>query len=190
MLTWSFGVYAGRTRCICLYRTVLPLLMDSKNWSSFDLDFGVTIYPCAIPFPKQNLQCDVCRLHSLIKQWSPTLIVDHWLIHWLYHPLFLYSFTCMTLPLQQYPVYVTTLSFIHILAIVTTLFTLLALIKTVVSKKYYEFLDIFSKKASDTLLPHSKYNHQICLLEEYRRDYSHSLFSKMSEPKLQFVKNS
>ena len=29
--------------------------MESKNWSFFDLDFQVTIYPCAIPFSKQTL---------------------------------------------------------------------------------------------------------------------------------------
>ena len=56
VLTWSFGVCADRTRCICLYRTALSLLMEGKNWSSFDLDFWVTIYPCAISFPKQTLQ--------------------------------------------------------------------------------------------------------------------------------------
>ena len=31
--------------------------------------------------------------------------------------------------------------------------------KTVVLKEYHEFLDVFSKKASDTLSPHSKYDH-------------------------------
>ena len=29
--------------------------MEGKNWSSFDLDFQVTIYSCAILFPKQIL---------------------------------------------------------------------------------------------------------------------------------------
>ena len=56
VLTWSFGACMDRTWCICLYRTALPLLMEGKNWSSFDLDFWVTIYPCAIPFSKQTLQ--------------------------------------------------------------------------------------------------------------------------------------
>ena len=59
--------------------------------------------------------------------------------------------------------------------------------KTVVPEEYHKFLDVFSKEALDILLPHSKYDHQICLLEEYR-DHGHSLLSKMSEPKLQFVK--
>ena len=59
--------------------------------------------------------------------------------------------------------------------------------KTVVPKEYHKFLDVFSKEAFDTLLPHSKYNHQIHLLESYR-DHGNSPFSKMSEPKLQFVK--
>ena len=31
--------------------------------------------------------------------------------------------------------------------------------KTMVSEEYHKFLDVFSKKASDTLLPHSKYDH-------------------------------
>ena len=59
--------------------------------------------------------------------------------------------------------------------------------KTVVFKEYHKFLDVFLKEASDTLLPHSKYNHQIRLLEGYK-DHGHSLFSKILEPKLQFVK--
>ena len=60
-------------------------------------------------------------------------------------------------------------------------------LKTIVPKKYHKFLDVFSKEAFDTLLPYSKYNHQIRLLKSYR-DYGNSFFSKMSEPKLQFVK--
>ena len=59
--------------------------------------------------------------------------------------------------------------------------------KTVVPEEYYEFLNIFSKETLDTLSPHSKYDHQICLLEGYR-NYDNSPLSKMSEPKLQFVK--
>ena len=59
--------------------------------------------------------------------------------------------------------------------------------KTVVLKEYHKFLDVFSKETSDTLSPHPKYNHQICLLEGYR-DHGNNPFSKMFEPKLQFVK--
>lgn len=59
--------------------------------------------------------------------------------------------------------------------------------KTVVPEEYHEFLDVFSKKASDTLTPHSKYDHQIRLLEGYRH-HGHSSLSKMSEAKLQFIK--
>ncbi|MCJ1271029.1 hypothetical protein MMC22_010928, partial [Lobaria immixta] len=40
--------------------------------------------------------------------------------------------------------------------------------KTVVPEEYQKFLDVFSKEVSDTLSSHSKYNHQICLLESYR----------------------
>ena len=59
--------------------------------------------------------------------------------------------------------------------------------KTMVLEEYHEFLNVFSKEASDTLSSHLKYDHQIHLLEGYR-DYGNSLLSKMSEPKLQFVK--
>ena len=59
--------------------------------------------------------------------------------------------------------------------------------KTVVSEEYHEFLDVFLKEASDMLSPHSKYDHQIRLLERYR-DHGNSPLSKMSESKLQFVK--
>ena len=59
--------------------------------------------------------------------------------------------------------------------------------KTMVSEEYHEFLDIFSKEVLDTLLPYSKYDHQIHLLERYR-DHGHSPLSKMLKPKLQFVK--
>ena len=53
--------------------------------------------------------CNVCRAHFLIKQWPPTLAADHWSIYWLYQPLSLYSFTCVTLPHRQHPAYVNTL---------------------------------------------------------------------------------
>ena len=59
--------------------------------------------------------------------------------------------------------------------------------KTVIPKEYHKFLDVFSKEASDTLLPHSKYNHQIRLLKGYK-NYGNSSLNKMSELKLQFVK--
>ena len=61
--------------------------------------------------------------------------------------------------------------------------------KTIVLKKYHKFLDVFLKKASDTLSSHLKYNHQIRLLKGYK-DHGNSLFSKMLELKLQFIKNS
>ena len=60
-------------------------------------------------------------------------------------------------------------------------------LKTVVLKEYHKFFDVFSKEALDTLLPHSKYNYQIRLMERYK-DHGHSPLSKMLEPKLQFVK--
>ena len=60
-------------------------------------------------------------------------------------------------------------------------------LKTVVPEKYHKFLNVFSKETLNTLSPHLKYNHQICLLKGYK-DHGHSFFSKMSEPKLQFMK--
>ena len=59
--------------------------------------------------------------------------------------------------------------------------------KTVVSEKYHEFLDVFSKEASDTLSEHSKYDHKIRFMEDYK-DHGNNLFRVMSELKLQFVK--
>ena len=60
-------------------------------------------------------------------------------------------------------------------------------LKTVIPQEYHKFFDVFPKEVLDTLLPYSKYNHQIHLLKEYK-DYGHNFFSKMSEQKLQFVK--
>ena len=38
--------------------------------------------------------------------------------------------------------------------------------KSVVPQEYHDFLDVFSKEDSDTLLPHRKYDHTIHLEEE------------------------
>ena len=38
--------------------------------------------------------------------------------------------------------------------------------KNVIPEKYHDFLDLFSKKNSDTLRPHRKYDHKIILEEE------------------------
>ena len=59
--------------------------------------------------------------------------------------------------------------------------------KTVILKEYHKFLNVFLKEALDILSSYLKYDHQIRLLKGYR-DHGHSLFSKMSESKLQFVK--
>ena len=59
--------------------------------------------------------------------------------------------------------------------------------KLVVPKKYHKFLNVFLKKASDTLSPHSKYDYQTYLLKGYK-DHGNSPLSKMSESELQFVK--
>lgn len=60
-------------------------------------------------------------------------------------------------------------------------------LKSMVPKKYHKFLNAFLKKAVNTFSPHSKYDHQILLLERCR-DHSYHLFSKMSESKFQFIK--
>lgn len=39
-------------------------------------------------------------------------------------------------------------------------------LKSVVSEKYHDFLDIFSKKNSDILPTHQKYDHKIILEEK------------------------
>lgn len=40
--------------------------------------------------------------------------------------------------------------------------------KTMISEKYYNFLDIFSKKALDIVAKHFKYNSKIRLLEKHK----------------------
>ena len=55
--------------------------------------------------------------------------------------------------------------------------------KTMIPKEYHKFLDVFSKETSNTLSPYSKFDHQICLLEDYR-DHGNSFLSKISESKL------
>ena len=60
-------------------------------------------------------------------------------------------------------------------------------LKTVIPEEYHKFLDVFSKEASNTLFEHSKYDHRIRFLENYK-DYGNSFLQAISEPKLQFVK--
>ena len=55
--------------------------------------------------------------------------------------------------------------------------------KTMVLKEYHKFLDEFSKETSDTLLSHSKYDHQIYLLKGYR-NYGNNPLIRMLELKL------
>ena len=59
--------------------------------------------------------------------------------------------------------------------------------KTVVFEEYHDFLDMFLKEASDTVVEHSKYNHQIRLLEGHK-DLGHSLLREISQEQLEFVK--
>ena len=47
--------------------------------------------------------------------------------------------------------------------------------KTVVPAEYHDFLDVFSKEASDTLSPHTKFDHKIELLKDKEHgDLGHS----------------
>ena len=58
--------------------------------------------------------------------------------------------------------------------------------KTVVPEEYHDLLDVFSKKDSDTLLPHQKYDHKIILEEEQK--HGHAPLYKMSLQELDAVK--
>ncbi len=58
--------------------------------------------------------------------------------------------------------------------------------KSVVPQEYLDFLDVFSKKDSDTLPPHRKYDHKIHLEEEQKP--GHARLSKMSPEELDAVK--
>ena len=58
--------------------------------------------------------------------------------------------------------------------------------KIIISNKYYNFLDIFSKEASDTIAAYSKYNHKTWLLESYKY-FDHSPLHGMSEESLKLV---
>lgn len=44
-------------------------------------------------------------------------------------------------------------------------------LKSVISEEYYYFLDVFSKKNSNTLLFHQKYNYKIILEEKQKHNY-------------------
>ena len=57
---------------------------------------------------------------------------------------------------------------------------------SVVPQEYHDFLDVFSKKDSDTLPPYRKYNHKIHLEKEQKPGYA-PLY-KMSPKKLDAVK--
>ena len=61
--------------------------------------------------------------------------------------------------------------------------------KTVVPKEYYDFLDIFSKKALDTVAEHSKYDYKIKLLEGHK-NLGYSFPRRMLQEQLEFVKKS
>ncbi len=58
--------------------------------------------------------------------------------------------------------------------------------KSVVPQEYHDFLDVFSKKNSDTLSPHQKYDHKIHL--EEKKELSYAPLHKMSPEELNAVK--
>ena len=59
--------------------------------------------------------------------------------------------------------------------------------KTVVSAEYHDFLDVFSKEASNTVSPHTKFDHKIELLKDAGK-LGHSALRGMSVPQFEFVK--
>ena len=59
---------------------------------------------------------------------------------------------------------------------------------TVVLECYHEFLDVFSKEASDKVSSHSKYDHKIKLVNG-SKDHGQAALRGMSKPRLKFVKN-
>ena len=59
---------------------------------------------------------------------------------------------------------------------------------TVVPECYHEFLDVFSKEASDKVSPHSKYDHKIELVNG-GKDHGQAALRGMSKLQLEFVKN-
>ncbi len=58
--------------------------------------------------------------------------------------------------------------------------------KSVIPQEYHDFLDVFSKKDSDTLPPHRKYDHKIYLEEEQKP--GHAPLYKMSPEELDAIK--
>ena len=61
--------------------------------------------------------------------------------------------------------------------------------KTIVLTKYYNYLDVFSKDASNTLRHYGKYNRKIKLLKDTTSgNLGHSALRGMSAPQLEFVK--
>ena len=58
--------------------------------------------------------------------------------------------------------------------------------RSIVSEEYHDLLDVFSKKDSDTLPPHQKYDHKIILEEQQK--HGHAPLYKMSPQELDAVK--
>ena len=60
-------------------------------------------------------------------------------------------------------------------------------IKRNLSAEYHDLVDVFSKKASDELSFHRKYDHKIKLLKRHA-DHDNSFIYKISKPKLKILK--
>ena len=59
--------------------------------------------------------------------------------------------------------------------------------KTIMSKKYHDYFDVFSKKKTDKFFFHRKHNHKIELMND-KQDSFHVSFYNMFEKKLQLIK--
>ena len=59
-------------------------------------------------------------------------------------------------------------------------------LKNIIFQEYHNFLDVFSKKNSDTLFLYQKYAHKIYLEEEQKP--SHMLLYKLFPEKLDLIK--
>ena len=60
-------------------------------------------------------------------------------------------------------------------------------LKTIISKKYHEFFDVFSKKVPNTIVEHFKSNHRIRLLKKYK-GLNYSFLHRILQKQLEFVK--
>jgi hypothetical protein len=60
--------------------------------------------------------------------------------------------------------------------------------KSVMSSKYHDFLNVFSKKKADILSSHRKHDHRIKLEKDYESDHEYAFLYNLSEEELQLMK--